>query len=178
MNRIELKLGKAQAKYFKWHHDSIDGKSEVSPLFRELILLMLEPKYDTQLKRYRSDTYNQNLTETIIIEVAERIDQDGVRNLQVMYIPPYKMNWINNMLKKFIQMEINVSINAYLSAGKELRQGVFAIYDLYDIDESELNYDSVLKSNQRYRNKFGLIYNESIKPRNKKSAKCPSNSKQ
>lgn len=155
MNSLQLKLGKVEAKYFRYHHNSLAGKHEISPLFRELILMLVEPSYDKEKKRYREELYDENFTESIKINVCEIDNTIGLFHQHVVHIPAYKMILLNRMIRKFLFHEIHLRVNAFMEAGKQVREAILSVYDEYDIEESELNYDSVLKANIRYRQKHG-----------------------
>lgn len=152
MLSIEIKLGKAQMKYFKWHNANPKTRyTELSPFFRHVVMLLIEPKYDTQKKKYRNDVYDDSLTESVFIQVTQETNKEKIQTDQLHFIPPGKMLILNKWIYSLIKHEVNIAVDAHLAIGAKVQDAVLSVYDLYDIEESELNYDSILKQNIRYR---------------------------
>lgn len=159
MHEIEINLQPAHARFFQWHNQHSDKPIiEVSGIFRPLILMLVEPKYDLLNKRYRSDVYDEKLSQVIKVRIAEKDGRNGYcKQKHMLWIPPYKMLFLDQFMKALIRHEVNVVVDSHMESGGEVKNAVLTVYDKYGIDETEMNFDSLLKQNIRYRQKVGGI---------------------
>jgi len=156
MTTLTLYLSKPAAKYFRYYNDGVGKELEVSGLFRDIIIIFAKNRWNKDMKMYEKGEYDPELTEEILIKVTER-DKPTTHDLRFnMWIHPRKMKLMNTFFIRQIHHEINLTVDCHLQAQGNITNAILSVLGKYDIDETlEMNIHSILKSNLRYRLKYG-----------------------
>lgn len=146
MTTITLQLEPAAAKYFRYHHDSINGASRLQEQFRRIVIMLCE-KHDTGIINPVPGL------ESFSALVAVRNTKYNHDARCAMYIPEHKMRILNDTLISFLEEEINNTVIIFTNQGKQHKEAFQFIIDKYDLDSTDYSYDRMKKMNYRHRNK-------------------------
>ena len=152
MTTFTLRLSPVSAKYLRYYHDSPTGKPvPIARQFMHLIKLLVEPHSNGVSPSCEPGQ------EEIKLEVGDFYTRFKFDARCAIHIPPHKMEMLDVTLTRLFEFEINVTVDAYLSAGKMQKDAILSVFDKYDIDgDLDYSYDRAHKMNQRYRNRQSL----------------------
>lgn len=151
MTTLKLHLLPVAAKYFLYYHDSVEsGPRHLRNEIRDLVKAHIE-KHATGIISTPIGM------ESVDVCIASQIAYSDHDARSAVYIPEKKMRLLNSILIKLFEHEINLTVDLYLTLGKQQKDAILYVFDKYGIDgDYDYKYDRATKMNQRYRKKLAL----------------------